>query len=48
MSLTMQVEYDLRFAMVTGLALLATTLLAAFYPAMRASRVPPADILSGL
>lgn len=47
-SLTMQVEYDLRFAMVTGLALLATTLLAAFYPAMRASRVPPADILSGL
>ena len=47
-SLTMQVEYDLPFAMVTGLALLATTLLAAFYPAMRASRVPPADILSGL
>jgi len=32
----------------TAVALLATAVLAAFYPAVRASRVPPADTLSGL
>jgi len=47
-SLTMQVEYDVNFAVLTAVALLATAVLAAFYPAVRASRVPPADILSGL
>lgn len=47
-SLTMQVEYDVNFAVMTAAALLATAVVAAFYPAVRASRVPPADILSGL
>lgn len=32
----------------TGVALLATALLASVYPATRAARVPPADTLSGL
>ena len=47
-SLTMRVEYDMGFAAMAAAALMLTALLSALYPALRASRVPPADILSGL
>ncbi|HCQ98237.1 MAG TPA: hypothetical protein DIU48_02365 [Acidobacteria bacterium] len=47
-SLTMRVEYDMGFTTVAAVALMLTALLSALYPAFRASRVPPADILSGL
>jgi len=47
-SLTMRVEYDMGFTTMAAVALMLTALLSALYPAFRASRVPPADILSGL
>lgn len=47
-SLTMRVEYDMGFTAMAAAALMLTALLSALYPALRASRVPPADILSGL
>ena len=47
-SLTMRVEYDMGFTTMAAVALVLTALLSALYPAFRASRVPPADILSGL
>ena len=45
---TLRVEYNLAVSMWAGVALLVTALLAAVYPAIRASRIPPADTLSGL
>ena len=45
---TLRVEYNLVVWLQAGLALLATAVLAALYPAWRASQVPPADTLSGL
>ena len=47
-SLTIRVEYDMGFTAMAAAALMLTALLSALYPALRASRVPPADILSGL
>jgi len=47
-SLTMQVEYDMGFTTMVAVALMLTSLGSALYPAFRASRVPPADTLSGL
>ena len=44
----LRAEYNATIAVWGALALLATALLAAIYPAARASRVPPADTLSGL
>lgn len=44
----LRVELNLPVAWQAGLALLATALLAALYPAVHASRIPPADTLSGL
>jgi ABC-type lipoprotein release transport system permease subunit len=44
----LRVEYNFPMAIWTGVALLMTALLAALYPAARASRIPPADTLSGL
>ncbi|MGH9323131.1 MAG: ABC transporter permease, partial [Vicinamibacteria bacterium] len=44
----LRVEYDVVMSMWSGAALLLTALVAAIYPAAHASRVPPADILSGL
>ena len=43
----LRVEYDPASAVWAGLALLATALFAALYPAARAARLPPADTLSG-
>ena len=45
---TLRVEYDFAVWAQAGLALLATALLAALYPAARAARIPPADTLSGV
>ena len=45
---TLRVEYDFVVWAQAGLALLATALLAALYPAARAARIPPADTLSGV
>ena len=45
---TLRVEYNFAVWLQAGLALFATAVLAALYPAWRASRVPPADTLSGL
>ena len=45
---TLRVEYNFVIWLQAALALLATAVLAALYPALRASRVPPADTLSGL
>ncbi len=45
---TLRVEYNFPMAAWAGVALLTTALIAALYPAARASRVPPADTLSGL
>ena len=45
---TLRVEYNLVVWSQAALALLATAVLAAFYPAVRAARVPPADTLSGI
>jgi ABC-type lipoprotein release transport system permease subunit len=44
----LRIEYDWPMAAWTGVALIATALLSALYPAARAARVPPADTLSGL
>ena len=44
----LRVEYNATIVVWGALALLATALLAAIYPAARASRLPPADTLSGL
>lgn len=43
----LRVEYDSGAAVWAGVALVLTALLASFYPALRASRVPPADTLAG-
>ncbi len=43
----LRVEYNLPISMWAGVALLLTAVLAALYPAARASRLPPADTLSG-
>ena len=45
---TLRVEYNVSVWVQAGLALLATSLLAAIYPAVSAVRVPPADTLSGV
>ncbi len=45
---TLRVEYNFPMAVWAAVALLLTAFLAALYPAARASRVPPADTLSGL
>ena len=45
---TLRVEYNIPVWIWGAVALLATALLAALYPAARAARVPPADTLSGL
>ena len=45
---TLRVEYNVAVWIQAGLALLATALLAAIYPAARAARIPPADTLSGV
>ena len=45
---TLRVEYDFAVWAQAGLALLATAVLAALYPAARAARIPPADTLSGV
>ncbi len=44
----LRVEYDIPMSLWTAAALLVTALVAALYPAFHASRVPPADTLSGL
>ncbi len=43
----LRVEYSLSMAIWTAVALLATALVAAAYPAARAARLPPADVLAG-
>ena len=45
---SLRVEYDVASWVWSGVALLLTAVLAALYPAAKASRVPPADALSGL
>lgn len=45
---SLRVEYDVASWGWSAVALLLTALLAAVYPAAKASRVPPADALSGL
>ena len=45
---TLRVEYNLVVWSQAALALLATVVLAAFYPAVRAARIPLADTLSGI
>ncbi len=42
------VEFDLPVTVYSAGALVLTAMLAAFYPAIRAARTPPADTLSGL
>ena len=44
----LRVELNLAYWIWGGVALVATALLAALYPAARAARIPPADALSGL
>ena len=44
----LRVEYNLPVSIWAGVALQLTALLAAFYPAMKAARVPPADTLSDI
>jgi putative ABC transport system permease protein len=44
----LRVEYDVAIWVWAGLALIATAVVAAVYPAIRAARLPPADTLSGL
>lgn len=43
----LRVEYPPELAAWTGVALLLTVVLAALYPAAKAARLPPADILAG-
>ena len=45
---SLRVEYNFVVWFQAALALLATAVLAALYPALRASQAPPADTLSGL
>ena len=45
---TLRVEYNFVVWLQAALALIATAVLAALYPALRASQAPPADTLSGL
>lgn len=45
---SLRVEYNVAVWVQAAVALLATAVLAALYPAARAARVPPADTLSGL
>jgi len=45
---TLRVEYNFLVWFQAAVALLATAVLAALYPAWRASQAPPADTLSGL
>ena len=45
---SLRVEYNVVVWAQAAVALLATAMLAALYPAARAARVPPADTLSGL
>jgi ABC-type lipoprotein release transport system permease subunit len=45
---SLRVEYNVAVWAQAALALFATAVLAALYPAARAARVPPADTLSGL
>ena len=45
---SLRVEYNFAVWFQAALALLATAVLAALYPALRASQAPPADTLSGL
>jgi len=45
---TLRVEYNFVIWLQAAVALLATAVLAALYPAWRASQAPPADTLSGL
>ena len=45
---TLRVEYNPAIWLQAGAALLATSVVAALYPAVRAARVAPADTLSGL
>ena len=44
----LRVEYNLPATVYTAAMLVVTAMLAAFYPAIRAARTPPADTLSGL
>ncbi len=44
----LRVEYNLPVTVTSAMALILTALVAAFYPAIRAARTPPADTLSGL
>ncbi len=44
----LRVEYNLPATLYTAVMLVLTAMLAAFYPAIRAARTPPADTLSGL
>ncbi len=46
--LDLRVEYDLPVTIYTAVSLILTAMVAAFYPAIRASRTAPADTLSGL
>ena len=48
MELDLRVEYNLPVTLYSAGALILTAMLAAFYPAIRAARTPPADTLSGL
>jgi putative ABC transport system permease protein len=43
----LRVEYSVQAPVLSAVALLLTTLIAALYPAWRAARVPPADALAG-
>ena len=45
---SLRVEYNVSMWITAAVLLILTALLAALYPALRASRVPPADTLSGL
>jgi ABC-type lipoprotein release transport system permease subunit len=45
---TLRVEYNVVVWFQAACALIATAVLAALYPALRASQAPPADTLSGL
>ena len=48
LELDLRVEYNLPVTLYAAGALMLTAMLAAFYPAIRAARTPPADTLSGL
>ena len=48
LEIDLRVEYNLPVTFYSAGALILTAMLAAFYPAIRAARTPPADTLSGL